>query len=478
MHIIRVVYAAIVLASAIVAGCEGEGPAIEARPQTIGLVVAAEPAVGEDTTLVSATASSGLPVQFTSLTPALCTVDSYMGLVTSLASGTCTIAANQSGDTRYAPAPQVTRNITFILSHSLVFAPPPVMYLYDQAIVTAVDSSGLKVSYVSSTPAVCSVSADTGLVTANGTGDCTIVAVAGDGDGAIEAAQTITIAAPYVATAPGMPTGVTASAGDTPNSVLVHVGATDSGGSTLTGYVVASSPPGLSATAATSPITVVCPSSCTGYAFSVTAVNAIGASPPSALAEVITDYDVVETFFEPDTQPNNSVFVGSFTFNATHGTVTNLRGRLSESMTGGAKAYPDDTMIWLPLDHQLSALPVTLGGVDGLLVTTFLLSTTDTLSNNPKFAGSDGWSPGTGYGLYYGYPTPGANPGNAYARIFVGTADPTAALTKEQIDMLAYADCAPGGMMGSICMTGTTVAGYGRVGTMSGYPVSQVITRR
>ena len=51
-------------------------------------------------------------------------------------------------------------------------------------------------------------------------------------------------------------------------------------------------------------------------------------------------------------------------------------------------------------------------------------------------------------------------------------------LTQDQIDKLAYADCAPGGMMGSTCMTGTTEAGYGVLGSMGGYPVSQVITRQ
>lgn len=30
--------------------------------------------------------------------------------------------------------------------------------------------------------------------------------------------------------------------------------------------------------------------------------------------------------------------------------------------------------------------------------------------------------------------------------------------------------------MGAVCMTGTSAAGYGAIGTMSGYPVSQVIT--
>jgi hypothetical protein len=62
--------------------------------------------------------------------------------------------------------------------------------------------------------------------------------------------------------------------------------------------------------------------------------------------------------------------------------------------------------------------------------------------------------------------------------IFVNTANPTAPLTQAQIDKLAYADCAPGGMMGATCMTGTTVAGYGTVGAMSGYPVTLAITRQ
>jgi hypothetical protein len=184
---------------------------------------------------------------------------------------------------------------------------------------------------------------------------------------------------------------------------------------------------------------------------------------------------VVTTFYEPDTQPNDSVFVGSYTFNATTSVVANLSGRLSESMTGGLTGYPNDTMNWISLNNQLSSLPVTIDGVDGLLVTTFLLTATNTLSSNPALGGTDGWSPGSGNGLYYEFP--GTNLGNAYARILVNTADPTAPLTQAQINKLAYADCSPEGMMGSTCMTGTAVAGYGTVGTMSGYPKSQSITK-
>jgi hypothetical protein len=51
---------------------------------------------------LSATASSGLAIAFTSATPNICTVDG--ATVTFLASGTCTIDANQAGDSTYAAA--------------------------------------------------------------------------------------------------------------------------------------------------------------------------------------------------------------------------------------------------------------------------------------------------------------------------------------------------------------------------------------
>lgn len=95
---------------------------------------------------------------------------------------------------------------------------------------------------------------------------------------------------------PGAPTGVTATAGSVSNTVSVSIGATNDGGSPITGYTVTSSPAGITATGSTSPVTVTCPSTCTGYAFSVFATNAVGNGATSALTDVITSYDVVETF--------------------------------------------------------------------------------------------------------------------------------------------------------------------------------------
>lgn len=181
---------------------------------------------------------------------------------------------------------------------------------------------------------------------------------------------------------------------------------------------------------------------------------------PAAHATVIS-YDVTTTFYEPDTQPYNTVFVGSFTYDSASQTVSNLHGTLSESMTGNASR--------VSLDYQLSSI----AGAGGLLVTAFRNASTNTLTT---MFGGDGWTPGSdeGSGLYYGFPD--SNPANAYVRIFVNTSDPTAPLTQAQLDALAYADCTDGGMMGAVCMTGTSVAGYGYVGTMSGTPASQVVT--
>jgi hypothetical protein len=451
-------------------GC-AQGPRIEARPQVVTFGPAPIPSVNQATTTVSATASSGLPVRYASRTPLLCSVDAASGLVTASASGTCTVAASQSGNAQYAAAPQVTQDVTFVFRGLITFAPAPALAVHDLGTVSAVESSGLPVGYDTATPDTCSVEGATGLVAALAPGDCSVVARAGDA----RASLTFAVAAAGSPASPGAPTGVTASAGDAPGTLRVRVGGVAAGGTPVTGWAVASVPAGVTAAGTTLPLAARCPSSCAGYRITVTATNAAGTGPASAPGDVVTRYRVVATFREPDTQPNDSIFVGTFTYDASAGVISGLRGRLSESMTGGTSPYPDDTMSWLALEHQLSAVAATLDGEEGWLVTTFLRDGTDTLSSDPRYGGTDGWAPGTGMGLHYGYPGP--NPGNAYARIFVRAADPAGTATASQLDKLAYADCAPGGMMGASCMTGTTVAGYGTTGTMGGYPASQVTER-
>jgi hypothetical protein len=61
---------------------------------------------------VSATASSGLAVTFSTLTPSVCTVSG--STVSGLVAGTCTIAANQAGNGTFSPAPQVTQTFQVV----------------------------------------------------------------------------------------------------------------------------------------------------------------------------------------------------------------------------------------------------------------------------------------------------------------------------------------------------------------------------
>ncbi len=72
---------------------------------------------------LSATASSGLPVSFTSLTSGVCTVS---GATLTLATpGTCTIQASQPGNAQYAAATPVTQSFTVSSAANFTITPFP-----------------------------------------------------------------------------------------------------------------------------------------------------------------------------------------------------------------------------------------------------------------------------------------------------------------------------------------------------------------
>lgn len=447
---------------------------VSKRPQTLAFGPAPVVAVGSPAA-VQATASSGLPVTYASLTAGVCGVHATSGLVTGLAIGTCRIAANQAGDATWAAAPQAKLALTVKGRPQVItFGPAPVVVLGTPGAVQASAGSGLPVLFATSTAAVCTVAPSTGVVNGLAAGTCTVLASqAGDAQWAPapQAWQNVKVKWPAGAQAPGAPAGVSARLAGQRAAVQVAIASVDDGGLPVTGFRIASVPAGLELQAATLPTTVNCPTTCDGLAFTVRASNALGEGPASPAAEVLTTFDLTAVFREPDTAPRDTLFTGRLVLNSTTGAITGLTGDLTESMTGvaaGAAPYYDMTRI--PLTHLLQTWhDAELGGH---FAAVFAQPTTSTFST---LAGGDGWSPAAGIaigGVYAGFPAPHAGTvKNSYALVFVPD-DPFAPLTQAQIDRLAYADCAPGGMMGAVCMTGTSVAGHGQVGTMSGYPLS------
>jgi hypothetical protein len=438
---------------------------------------------------VSAMATSGLPVAYASLTPAVCSVNAGSGQVVGLAFGSCLITANQAGDAFWSAAVQASQRFAVAVNplQTISFGTPPRLSLAGKATVVATASSNLPVSYASLSPAVCSVNAASGQVTDLGLGDCVIAAdQAGNAEynPAPRATQTIAVEVPAGVTVPGAPAGVTATLGSNVRSVVVNFGAVDGGGNPVTGYTVRSVPAGITVNAKAIPVTVNCPVTCNGLAFTIQATNGVGDGAASSAVHVLTSFDVVTTFREPQTQPRDTLFSGSFTLDSTTGAVTGLAGSLTESMTGtatGGTPYYD--MVLINLGKQLATWhDAALGGQ---FVAAFKNADTATFWTG---LGGDGWSPASGIaagGLFAGWPAKAKNPGNAYALIFVPD-NPFQALTSAQVDALAYADCTPtaaggmaqgGGMMGAVCMTGTSAAA-GSVGTMGGFPVSQSLVRR
>ncbi|MGA2654246.1 MAG: hypothetical protein ABSF28_27300, partial [Terracidiphilus sp.] len=95
---------------------------VNGEAQTITFGAIAAQAVGTPLTL-SATSTSGLAVTFTSATQTICTVSGTTA--TFIASGTCTIDANQAGNSAYAAAPMVQQSFAVNLASSFTLSSSP-----------------------------------------------------------------------------------------------------------------------------------------------------------------------------------------------------------------------------------------------------------------------------------------------------------------------------------------------------------------
>ncbi len=140
--------------------------------QTVSFSLAASRYFDTPAIALHATASSGLPVSYASLTTAVCRMnDNWLSLLTI---GNCTIRASQSGGTNYAAAASVDQSFTVLPAlQSLLFPPIGQQSLaHPQLQPQATASSGLTVSFASLTPATCAASGM--VITLVAAGTCTL----------------------------------------------------------------------------------------------------------------------------------------------------------------------------------------------------------------------------------------------------------------------------------------------------------------
>jgi uncharacterized protein (TIGR03437 family) len=177
--------------------------------QTITFNQPSNETLGSAPFTINASASSGLPVTFTSTTLTVCTVSG--ATVTIVAAGTCSITANQAGNSNYTPAAGVMQSFQVVVGAQTITFPALANVVLGTApfALSASASSGLPVTFTSTTSTVCTVSGATVTVLAVGT--CSITASqAGNASyaAAPNVSQSFTVASaaqPQTVTFPSLP---------------------------------------------------------------------------------------------------------------------------------------------------------------------------------------------------------------------------------------------------------------------------------
>ena len=123
---------------------------------------------------ISATATSGLPVSFSSATPSVCTVSNIDITVTGIAVGTCTIEATQAGNGNWNPAPTAAQSFFVVGNQAITFGAAPGLVVGGTGTVSAAATSNLPVAFTSWIPEICTISGN--VVTGVAVGNCVIAA--------------------------------------------------------------------------------------------------------------------------------------------------------------------------------------------------------------------------------------------------------------------------------------------------------------
>lgn len=126
---------------------------------------------------LSASASSGLPVSFASVSPSVCAVSGTIASM--LAAGTCSVQASQAGNNIYGAAPVVSQSFTVAggAAQTISFAPiSSPQSAGSQIALSAAASSGLPVTLTAVTPSTCTTLGAVPYVSLVASGTCTIQA--------------------------------------------------------------------------------------------------------------------------------------------------------------------------------------------------------------------------------------------------------------------------------------------------------------
>jgi hypothetical protein len=144
--------------------------------QTISFAALGAKTVGDDAFALTATASSGLPVVFSSGNSVICTTTAA-GSVRVLHAGTCTIDADQPGDNNHLPATTVVQSFAVEQAAQTINYTSPGAHTYldvPVALTASGGGSGNPVTFIAMPANVCTVNGTQ--LQIDGAGDCTITA--------------------------------------------------------------------------------------------------------------------------------------------------------------------------------------------------------------------------------------------------------------------------------------------------------------
>lgn len=241
--------------------------------------------------------------------------------VTGLTNGiayTFSVTATNSAGTGSASA--ASNAITPASSQTITFNNPGAQNYGTSPTLTATSSSGLPVTFTSSTTQVCTITSG-GQLTFVAAGSCAINAnQAGNGEflSAPQVSQTFTVNA----LVPGAPTGVTATPSGTGQIRITFTPPASSGGSAVTGYTATSSPGGFTGTGANSPIVVSGLAVGQSYTFTVTATNGAGTGAASAASNAAVVADAIVASPSNATVPYNTASAVALTISGIPTTVS------------------------------------------------------------------------------------------------------------------------------------------------------------